>query len=279
MPVYLRSGLLVFLCAVQAAALGASAPQQDKLSRVMELYGLSTLIEHIPQDVMDDFSQGEYLDRQNLSGDQIKTLKQVITANFASDLIRKDVVKSLQDDYDPARIDGVITRLSSPLYRKITALEEKANAPEAASDFQEYVARLALQRPDPKRLRLMEVLDRASHSTKVAVAVEIEIAKTMIRCASAFNADEPLSDERLNQVVAALRDNITHSVRNHIIIWSLYAYRSLSAEQLRNYIAIYQNDDIRWFTRVSSRALVHALDRASTRSARAIARLRNALHI
>lgn len=279
MPVYLRSGLIVLLCALQAAALGALPSQQDKLARVMQLYGLSTLIEHIPQDVMDDFSQGDYLDRQNLSGDQVETLKQALTTNFASDLIRKDVLKSLRDDYDPTRIDGVITRLSSPLYRKITALEEKANAPEATSDFQEYVARLALHPPDPRRLRLMKALDRASHSTQVAVAVEIEIAKAMIRCAAAFNADEPLSQERMNQVIAELRGNITHSVRNHILIWSLYAYRSLSAEQLRDYIAIYRNEDIRWFTRVSSRALVHALDRASTRSARAIARLRNAVHI
>lgn len=280
MPAQLRIGLMLFLCALQTAALGASPSQQTKLAKVMELYGLTTLIDHIPQDVIDDFSQDDYLERQNLSQDQVNTLKQVVTTNFAADRIRKDAVKQLTSDYDAARIDAVIAQLSSPLYRKITALEQQANSPEAASDLQEYVARLALHNPDPKRLELMKALDRASHSTKIAVSIELEIAKTMIRCAAAYSDDgEPLPESRLKDIVARLKGTITHSVRNHILIWSLYAYRSLSRRELQDYIAIYENDDIRWFTRTSSRALIDALDHASTRSARDIARLRNALHI
>ncbi len=280
MPAQLRIGLMLFLCALQTVALGASPSQQTKLAKVMELYGLTTLIEHIPQDVIDDFSQGDYLERQNLSQDQVNTLKQVVTTNFAADRVRKDAVKQLTRDYDAARIDAVIAQLSSPLYRKITALEQQANSPEAASDLQEFVARLALHNPDPKRLELMKALDRASHSTKIAVSIELEIAKTMIRCAAAYSDDgEPLPESRLKDIVARLKGRITHSVRNHILIWSLYAYRSLSRRELKNYIAIYENDDIRWFTRTSSRALIDALDHASTRSARDIARLRNALHI
>ena len=49
MSLYLRTALLLLLCALQTAALGAMSSRQDRLARVMDLYGLSTLIDHIPR--------------------------------------------------------------------------------------------------------------------------------------------------------------------------------------------------------------------------------------
>lgn len=279
MLIRLCAALPLLLFALQAVA-AAPAGHQQKLQRIMELEGLNMIIKQIPKDLLNDIRQHTYLDRQRLSKEQIDTIEQVAGTNFDPKRIRREVLQRLQEHYEARRIDAVLAELRKPLYRKITALEKRANSPEEAEDLQAYVARLALHNPDPKRVRLMKELDRASHSTEIAVSVEVEIAKTLMRCAAAYNPDDrKLSPERLEKIAGRIRRKITPSVRNNIVIWSLYAYRSLSSRELRDYTALYQNEDIQWFTRVSSRALIQALDNASTHSARGVARLRDALHI
>ena len=277
---YLRAALAVLMIVCAQAASAQDDQARRDVAALMDLSGLSTIIESIPRNMSQSITNEDYLDLSDLSRDDINTLKDILSTTFDTKELQRDIGKQLVAEYTPKRTGKVLALFRAPLARKINGLEEQANSPGAAKDFEQFVAGLALHAPDPDRVELLKQLDQVSHSTEIAIVIQIEIAKTLVQSVSVFDANRrPLSAAQMNDLVLALKDQLSITVRNHILIWSLYAYRSLTDKELKTYIKMYRRDEMQWFIRMSSAALVKAMGRAAENAGRSISTLRNAQQI
>jgi len=277
---YLRTAFVALLFACSTAASAQDDQARRDVAELVELSGLSTIIQSVPRNMADSISNGDFIDISDLSKDDIDTLKDILISSFDTKLLEEDIDKQLLEKYDPTRATTVLTKFRAPLSRRFTDLEKQANSPAAAKDFEQFVTNLALHAPDPGRVELLKELDQVSHSTDIAILIQIAIAKTLVQSVSVFDSNRrPLSPSQMNDLVLALKDQLSTSVRNHILIWSLYAYRSLTDKDIKAYIDMYQNDDMQWFIRISSTALVKAMGHSAENAGQSIATLRNAQQI
>jgi hypothetical protein len=268
---YLRTGLLALLFAFGVPAFAQDTQAEHDVAELSDLSGLSSVIQSIPEN---------FIDLSDLSDDDIDTLRELLTTSFDAKALSRDVQTQLQADYVPVRAATVLALLRKPLSRKITALEEQANSPASAQAFKDFVADLALHEPDPDRVAMLKELDKVSHSTDTAILIQIEIAKTLVQSVAVFDTSRrPLSPAEMDELVLSLKDELTTSLRNHVLIWSLFAYRSLTDSEIEAYISTYKNTDMQWFMRISSAALIKAMGHAAQQAGVSIGRLRNAQQI
>jgi hypothetical protein len=269
---------LAFACSTPASA--QNDQTQHDVAALVEVSGLSTIIRSIPRGISDSIANENFIDLSDLSKSDIDTLKDILTSDFDTKVLTQDISRQLEEKYVTTRVSTVLAKFREPLSLRITRLEKQANSPAAARDFEQFVTDLASHAPDPDRVELLKELDRASHSTEIAILIQIEIAKTLVQSVSVFdNNRQPLSESQMDDLVMALKDQLPTSVRNHILVWSLYAYRSLSNSDIKDYIATYRNEDMQWFIRVSTTALVKAMGHAAEHAGRSISTLRNAQQI
>lgn len=277
---YLRTAFVALLLTCAAPVSAQDNQTRRDISTLVELSGLSTIIDNIPHNMSDSITNEDFIDLGDLSKNDIDTLKDVLISAFDANQLKKDVSHQLEEKYTPDRVSTVLEKFREPLSVKITRLEKQANSPAAQRDFRQFVTDLASHAPDPDRVELLKELDRVTHSTEIAILLQVEIAKTLVQSVSVFDGNrQPLSKDQMNDLVMALKDQLSNSVRNHILIWSLYAYRSLSIRDLKEYIATYRNEDMQRFIRISSTALVKAMAHAAAQAGRGISTLRNAQQI
>lgn len=279
---YLHAGLVslslaLALPGVSWATVPAAPPD---VGTVMDLSGLTDVIEQIPDDISAAIDDQDFFDADNLSQDDVDVIKQVLVGAFDSAALQHDVAGQFRAPANAGRLAAVLAQLRTPLSRRISALERAANSPQAESDYDDFVAGLALHAPDPGRVALVRQLDRLSHSTEITVLIQIEIAKTIAQSVAVFDPRrQPLSEADVDRLVVDLRRELNPTVRNRILVWSLYAYRSLDDRDLKAYIALYADKDMQWFLRESSSGLIKAMGKAAQRAGRGITTLRNAQQI
>ncbi len=277
---FLRTALAALILACSAPASAQDNQPQHDIAALVDESGLSTIIQSIPRSMSDSITNEDFIDLSDLSKNDIDTLKDILVGAFDAKLLEEDIENQLAGQYAPDRMTTVLNRFREPLSRKITELEKQANSPAAAQDFEQFVAGLSLHAPDPDRVELLKELDNVSHSTDIAILIQIEIAKTLVQSVSVFDGSrQPLSDDQMNDLVMALKDQLSTSVRNHILIWSLYAYRSLNNNDIKAYIALYRHKDMQWFIHISSTAMIKAMGHAAEQAGQSIATLRNAQQI
>jgi hypothetical protein len=277
---YLRTGLLALLFAFGVPAFAQDTQAEHDVAELSDLSGLSSVIQSIPDNLAETLTNENFIDLSDLSDDDIDTLRELLTTSFDAKALSRDVQTQLQADYVPVRAATVLALLRKPLSRKITALEEQANSPASAQAFKDFVADLALHEPDPDRVAMLKELDKVSHSTDTAILIQIEIAKTLVQSVAVFDTSRrPLSPAEMDELVLSLKDELTTSLRNHVLIWSLFAYRSLTDSEIEAYISTYKNTDMQWFMRISSAALIKAMGHAAQQAGVSIGRLRNAQQI
>ncbi len=268
----------MFACNAPASA--QDNQTQRDIAALVDVSGLSTIIQSIPRSMSDSITNEDFIDLGDLSKNDIDTLKDILVSAFSAKLLEEDIDNELAGEYTPERAASVLEKFRDPLSLRITELEKQANSPAAQQDFDQFVEGLSLHAPDPDRVELLKELDAVSHSTETAILIQIEIAKTLVQSVSVFDSSrQPLSENQMNDLVLALKDQLSTSVRNHILIWSLYAYRSLNNKDIKAYIAMYRHKDMQWFIRASSTALVKAMGRAAQQAGQSIATLRNAQQI
>lgn len=272
--------LTLFIIVASFPAFAANETTQREIAALLDLSGLTKIIENIPKNMAAGIANEDFLDLSDLSADDIETLKDVLVTAFDAEAIKRDVLTQYLKHYDAARTAAVLTQLRKPLSRRITQLEKKADSPEETSAYEQFVARLALHTPDPARVALIEKLDKAAHGTEIATLIQIQIIKSLVRGITTYDPNrDRLSKRDIDRFMEPIKRKITASIHNHIVVWSLFAYRSLSNPELKDYIDTYKDENIQWFMRLTSGALLDAMHKAARRADSRIIGLRNAQEI
>ncbi len=208
---------------------------------LQELYlksGMQKQVEQVPLIIRASFDQVAAGDDQiqKLPANLVSSMKRLAPEAFNPKSLKNIVLAELKAKLMDSEVKEVLKWLDSPIGIKITRLEEAASTPEAFNEMQQYVSQLQKAPPSPQRLEILRNLDSAVKGNENAVDIAIN---TQIAITLAIMATFPLEQQRpLDDVAREMEKNrpaIEAEVRAQGFISMLYAYRSLTEEEIKRY--------------------------------------------
>jgi hypothetical protein len=239
----------------------AAEPPADEsmISELMELSGLTQQIPRLPQAYMtfvDQLFVG--MDRQR--NPVPNSLQQHIRQSFVHALtperlepeIRSRLVHGLPQDTTLA----TLTWLRSELGKKITAAELNAGSAEKSIELATFVLKLQLERPSPERLQLVRQVEDVTQGSELATEAWETVVVAVTRVVEAELArTDPRRREKLQEHLASVRASIKGMFQQGRLIEVLFTYRTLTDEELKQYVDFLEAPTGREVTKVLNGAV------------------------
>jgi len=212
------------------------------------------------QSISDQVGQGIRASTQNeptrLSEDLISEMEHVATQAYSSETLVGGIANALKENWHEARLREVLQTSSTPLSRRMTALESQQPAP---AELGAFISRLATQPLPPARLALLKQLDEISRSSEFAVKI---LSSTMRSVAIGVTGGCGDGIATFNKKFAAQRGQLEENTRNSTRAQMAYIYRDVSDADLRKYVKSLGKPSSRWFADI----VYSALDKGFTTS-------------
>ena len=226
--------LLVWgLACLSPLPLFAEPSSNEALTKeLMKLSGLEFQLRQSSQQMLDGLNER----RKELPTDQHNALRRALGEAFKAETLERLVSQHIQAHLPRDVAEKTLVWLRTDLGRTITKLEEAASTTQGTQKMQSYAQQLAATPPPPSRLQLARRLDRATRSSETLLtlmeAMELGIAQ-------AADAAEPkerrLGIDRLRVQIERKRPLLREASEQSSIVAMLYAYQSLSDDQLERY--------------------------------------------
>lgn len=254
-----------------------AAPATDRVALVKEALELSGAKQQMDQ--YPELFKNQLRQRQaDIDPRLFEKLSKIIAETFPTDTFYQSVIESFQKKFNEKHILDVLDFLHSPLARKVAQIEVESSNPKAAEEIQKFVGQLQTQPPAKERLALIERLDRASAATELAVQTVLIMSREMAK--GAYLALPPEEREKqgplepqLEPLLKEAKAQIEAPIKKGILVNYLFTYRTVSDPDLAKYIEFYETEHGRWFTRVATEGLMHAMAATSEKFGKEVVKL------
>lgn len=239
--------------------------QQQLINDVFELSGVNTLFVQLPILIESTFNQ---MESHNVDV-RIGEVKQAMTQAFTPKQLRSNAVDYINDQLTINQLEQIHKHLSSPLARKITALENAANKADSVAKMMRYAQRLQKNPPEDSRIELIAELINASNAVESSLTVRIEFFRGFMEAASLLDpVEERMSKQQIDKQIFMLRAQMEENTAQEVILAFLFTYQSLNDNELRNYISIYQQKSMLKFTTEINKAIAYSFRAAGKKMMR-----------
>lgn len=235
------------------------------IEETLELSGAKRQVLQIPS-----VCQSQLSERQGrMKPADYARLSKTVAESYRSDTLYKAVTDTFKSRFDEKRLLAVRQAWHSPLFKRIAALEARASAPEAAARIQEFAAELRRVPPHADRLALIRRVDAATGSTDFNIEIVLATIRGMaLGMDPMMPASQRLKPGQLDQILSDMRTQIRAPLKNQVLVSLLYAYQSLTDEELRAYLAHLESDAGRWFDRAARDGILSGMTAAADRVGR-----------
>jgi hypothetical protein len=235
------------------------------IEEALELSGAKRQVLQIPS-----VCQSQLSERQGrMKPADYARLSKTVAESYRSDTLYKAVTDTFKSRFDEKRLLAVRQAWHSPLFKRIAALEAQASAPEAAARIQEFAAELRRVPPHADRLALIRRVDAATGSTDFNIEIVLATIRGMaLGMDPMMPASQRLKPGQLDQILSDMRTQIRAPLKNQVLVSLLYAYQSLTDEELRAYLAHLESDAGRWFDRAARDGILSGMTAAADRVGR-----------
>lgn len=240
----------------------ASSESIDKnkiVEEILELSGMKKQIENYPSLV-----QSQLAESQNKQKPEVFAIvSKVMSESYKAETMYQVVLGNLIANFDMNHYTALLNWLHSPLSKKMSQLEEQASTPEALQEMREFAAKLQYNPPSQERIALVQALDEAVGGTNLSIEM---ITLTNLQMYKAFETAIPEAqrikeDNWEEKFKSTLKDQLEQPMKQNTLISFLYVYRSVSDEELREYINFWDSSEGRWCNKILSRAFLDAMAR------------------
>lgn len=242
------------------APLKPPASAEALIEEVLDLSGTKKAIFQFPSVVRAQLAERE----AEMRPADFERASQVIAEAYGAEELYASVVDTFKRRYDEPRLLAVADSLRSPLFRRITELELRATAPETLNNLRAFAARLRYDRPAPERLALVKRLDEAAGVTESNLEVMVATIRSIV---TAIEPMLPASRRprpgQLEQLLVQMKAQARPPLQNQLRVTLLYAYQPLTEGELAQYVAFYESETGRWYTRVAREGTLVALTAAA----------------
>lgn len=223
----------------------ASPDKQSVIEQIMMESGMDTMIEQVPAMVAMGFDQQQ---PPPLNRDDYEKFRKTFIGAFDPHRIRQSIVTHLRENYDHERYAAFLEQLTSPLGKKMTALETGAHTPQAQQEMMQ-MGNIIMGQASPERLDLVRRLDEAAGATESNVNMQMLMTETMIRNLNRIMpAPKRLSEPRMEQMLEQIRVQSIFPIRQLTHLSMVYTFRSIDDDELLQYIGLYESETGRWGT-------------------------------
>jgi hypothetical protein len=237
------------------------------ITEALDISGTKKTLEAIPAHIRAQFEA-----RQTpLKSEEKARVAKILGDAFRTDVLYGAVRGAFRTNYDPSRMGFVIAQLRTPLFRKVAALEVAASEPGAKEDLERFTMGLQADPPKPPRVALVQRHEAAVRSAELQIEMGVVAFKAVTRSLEPVLPSEKRPTARetdtAERTLRAQQDNL---IRAALVRW-LYTFRSLSDEELGEYVAFGESDPGRWFVSTQRKGLLDAMRTAMDAAARQMA--------
>lgn len=252
----LRLAGLTVLALVLAGArpTAAADPASERVSELLEASGDRAALPRI----VDALAKGVTAALSTVTdpGDTERIVGQAISVDRLYDRL----VAGAARGFEAERAARLLAWLRTPVAQRITQLELKGT--EASEvEVAAYNARPD-SAPDATRAKALDRLEAAMHASELNVEAMLAIQRGLERGALPPSARP--SRRPSESVVRGLID----SERSQVLAQQRYTYRELTTDELTAYVAVLEQEDQQWFSRITRAALVEAIEAVCEEAAR-----------
>jgi len=237
-----------------------SAAEIRALDDLLERSGLRPQLESLSAGIRVQFLRG----RGGLSGQDRITVDRIVSERFDAAVLYARIRIEFERNLDPSKLARALAWYDSPLGKRITGLELAAlvsNGPDAVADIEKSL-------PSPRRLLFVERLDTGGGASETTVDVTMAIVRSLTRAFQpALPAVARLSPGQLDDQFARARNLTLEKIRDACLVNMLVAYRSLSDQELEQYVRFVESEAGQWYVSLMNGALLTAVDVAAEASA------------
>ena len=237
------------------------------IAEALEISGTKKELETIPAQI-----RAQYDARQSpvRPEDKARVIR-ILTDAFRPDVLYSAVRSAFRSNFDAQRMDVVMDKLRSPLFRKIAALELAASEPGARQDLERFAMGLQSDIPPPARVALIQRHEAVMRSADLQIEMAIIASQAVSRSLEPVltPAQRPTGRES-DAAVRKLRSQQDPLTRAALVRW-LYTYRALTSEELATYVEFGESDAGRWFAATQRKGLLDAMRAAMDTAARHMA--------
>ena len=237
------------------------------IGEALEISGTRKSLETIPAHIRAQFDA-----RQTPLKPEEKTrVVKILGDAFRPDVLYGAVRGAFRANYDPARMNVVIAQLRTPLFRKVAALEVAASEPGAKQDLERFAIGLQGDIPRPARVALVQRHEASMRSAELQIEMGVVAFRAVTRSLEPVLPSEKRPTAReTDSAERALRAQQDGLIRSALVRW-LYTFRSLTDEELAEYVAFGETDAGRWFVAMQRKGLLDAMRTAMDAAARQMA--------
>ena len=237
------------------------------IAEALEISGTKKALETIPAQI-----RAQYDARQSpvRPEDKARVIR-ILSDAFRPDVLYSAVRSAFRSNFDAQRMDVVMDKLRSPLFRKIAALELAASEPGARQDLERFAMGLQSDIPPPARVALIQRHEAVMRSADLQIEMAIIASQAVSRSLEPVltPAQRPTGRE-IDAVERKLRSQQDPLTRAALVRW-LYTYRALTSEELGTYVEFGESDAGRWFAATQRKGLLDAMRAAMDTAARHMA--------
>lgn len=233
----------------------------DKLiEAVLDVSGAKKQIWQIPAAVQAQVAKR----RADMQPEEYVTLARIVTEAFQSEVLYQGVRTAFKIQFHEQHLRAALQLYGSPLIRRISNFEAQASTPEALGQMQEFAAQLRRQPPSAERVTLIRRLDEANGVTELNLEVLIATVRGITLALDAARPeDKRRKREQLEQALSQMKARARPSLNSELMFVQLYAYRSASDDELKQYLEFLESDAGRWFNRTFKEGVLAAMASAA----------------
>lgn len=252
--------LMIFaLCFWMAPAAADESAGAGKLDKALELVELRSAFNDMPEQLIKGLDE---LPDESLADVRREELVGLAEKLFGADAVLSDVRDRMTGQVTPAHLDAVIEFYSSPLGKKLVAMEVAASGSESQTKIETEGAALYadIQSNNPRRLKSFDRIEKAIRMEDMMSSMIMNMTYAMISgMAGTSMLPQQLTDDQIaalvNQQIQASRGLVRQFLNNFFA----YTYRDATNEDLQGYADFAETEAGRAFNAALVRAMIDAM--------------------
>lgn len=240
--------IVILLTSVTAHAWRPPTNKEVLIDRVLDLSGTRYTMRNASGQIMQAFHAVRELSdanatRRRMTPEQRETLariQRVMRTTINQQAMYETVSAYLADNVTESQLAAAVKALQQRDVRRIVGMETRAMNTATPKALNEFAQTLRIRKPSPKRMAIVDHIDRITETSKHNAELMQEFAKTLMK----NNPDR----------MQSMSDAIHRLAKNQSLLTLLYAYRELTDHELEAYAQIYQDENYAWVARMLGRA-------------------------
>jgi len=230
---------------VTGLAQAATTTHEQLVARVMALDGADSIFDSIPAMFSALASQRLLVSKQP---EQDRQVFDTILQGIELEAAKKEFAEYIAQHADDNTLTAVQTWLVASPGNRISEAEIEASKMTDQSDLIRYLSSLQAQPPTKERSDLVRRFVELNNMGEVYAKIINNIVTAMMKGAAEADDDVRDSMEELDTFLEQANKQLVESMRQQSILSSYYIYRSISDQEMQQYISFMATEPYRKFS-------------------------------